>query len=530
MSTTVLIVLGGQFEADSATTCGSSAMPDEAVLAGAVVPPAAAAPDAAATAPAVAGRRAMPMAEGTYTISDVFGSRGGGHKGIDMAATDGTPIYAATDGTVVAAGPASGFGNWIVIDTVDEQGRPLSTVYGHMWDEGVNVAVNQKVVAGQPIGKVGSNGESSGAHLHFEVVPGGRFGGGTQIDPQPWLAGAATPDTSTAPGPSSRSGSGGSGADRGDACPPGFGTPGGELNQNDIPDDLVEWYRKAGSVCAEIPGSVLAAQGKQETGFRRGLTSPMGAQGLGQFLPGTAASTSPLDGQPYVIDSDNSGTASVWDDGDAIIGQARYMCAIAAKVTEWKNQGLVTGDVVELTLAGYNAGEGAVLASGGMPNQYPAHFTETQPYVANIMAMEPAYRAAGSTGRFIPTPGANASAIVEAAHDYLGTPYMWGGGGPSGPSGGGFDCSGLTSYAVYQASNGSITLPRTSEQQWEMGTEVPIDQVQAGDLVFGMWSDQGLPGHVGIAMGDGRMIHAPTTGETVKEAPLQEGMRAKRVM
>jgi len=79
----------------------------------------------------------------------------------------------------------------------------------------------------------------------------------------------------------------------------------------------------------------------------------------------------------------------VWDDGDAIIGQGRYMCAIAHKIVGWQNAGQVHGDVVALTLAAYNAGEGAVLASGGMPNQVAAHYSETQPYVANILAMEP---------------------------------------------------------------------------------------------------------------------------------------------
>ena len=58
-------------------------------------------------------RRTLPLEIGTFTVSDVFGSRGGDHKGIDMAATDGTTIYSVSDGRVVAAGPASGFGNWI---------------------------------------------------------------------------------------------------------------------------------------------------------------------------------------------------------------------------------------------------------------------------------------------------------------------------------------------------------------------------------------------------------------------------------
>lgn len=498
-------------------------------LAAGTAPSSTANPAATAT-PALAAEagpldRTWPMAAGTFSISDVFGSRGGGHRGIDMAAPDGTPIFAVADGVVVAAGPASGFGNWIVVDSVDPRnGRAYSAVYGHMWDHGVLVRVGEQVRVGQHIGAVGSAGESSGPHLHFEIVPGGRFTGGRQIDPMPWLDGAPTPDV------------GGARAHSTDPqCVRGFGTPGGALADGKVPPELEIWYRRAGSLCPEVTPSLLAAQGRQESGFRRGLTSPAGAQGLAQFLPGTAASTNPDDGQPYVIDADGNGIASVWDDGDAIIGQGRYMCAIAHKITGWIAEGRVQGDVVALTLAAYNAGEGAVLASGGMPNQYAAHFSETQPYVANILAMEAQYRDPGASGRFSPdTEAAPGDEIVRAAHEWLGTPYVWGGGGPQGPSGGGLDGPGLTSAAVFAASGGAVSLPRTAEQQWEAGTEVALREIQPGDLVFSDFGDRG-PAQVGIYAGDGRMIQAAPAGTAadaggVAEAPVPGDARARRVL
>src|SRR5690606_11844489 len=139
--------------------------------------------------------RGWRMASATCSGCGVCGPRGGGHKGIALAPPDGTPICSGTAGGVVAAGPASGFGNWIVVDSTDPRnGRAFSAVYGHMWDHGVLVQVGEQVRAGQHIGAVGSAGESSGPHLHFEVVPGGRFTGGRQIDPVPWLDGAPTPD------------------------------------------------------------------------------------------------------------------------------------------------------------------------------------------------------------------------------------------------------------------------------------------------------------------------------------------------
>ncbi|MGK8556735.1 peptidoglycan DD-metalloendopeptidase family protein [Nocardia gipuzkoensis] len=484
-------------------------------------------PAATATPSLAAGvgplRRTLPLAIGTFTVSDVFGSRGGAHRGVDLAAADGTPIFSVSDGRVVAAGPASGFGNWIVVDSVDTNGRSYSAVYGHMWDSGVLVRAGDTVAAGQHIGAVGSAGESSGPHLHFEIVPGGRFTGGRQIDPLPWLDGAPTPDI------------GGAHAFSSDPrCSLGFGTAGGALAPGKVPQELEIWYRRAGSICPQITPSLLAAQGRQESGFRRGAVSPAGAQGLAQFLPGTAASINPDDGRPYVIDADGNGVASVWDDGDAIIGQGRYMCAIAHKILRWQSEGRVQGDLVALTLAAYNAGEGAVLASGGMPNQVAAHYAETQPYVRNILAMEAQYRAPGSLGRFTPEEGATGDQIVEAAHEWLGTPYVWGGGGPQGPSGGGLDGPGLTSAAVFAATSGTVTLPRTAEQQWEAGVEVPMSRVQPGDLVFSSFGPRG-PALVGIYAGNGRMIQSVPGADArsaggVSEVPVPGDGRARRVL
>ncbi|MEU0541121.1 peptidoglycan DD-metalloendopeptidase family protein [Nocardia sp. NPDC005978] len=457
-----------------------------------------------------AGRRQYPLAAGTFTVSDTFGSRGGDHLGVDMAAANGTPIYAAADGLVVASGPASGFGDWIVIDSLDESGRRYSTVYGHMYDSGLFVRTGDIVTMGQHIGAVGSNGQSSGPHLHFEVVPGGRLTGGSQVDPMPWLSGSSLPSAS-AP----------------NNCENGFGSAGGNLAGGKVPAELEIWYRRAGSLCPEISSSLLAAQGQAESGFRRGLTSPAGAVGLAQFLPSTATSLAP-DGQPYVIDADGNGQASPWDDGDAIIGQGRYMCTIASKVRGWLEQGKVTGDLTALTVAAYNAGEGAVLASGGMPNQVPGHFSETRPYVARILAAEAGFRSMGSTGRFVPDAAADLGPqIASAGHEWIGTPYVFGGGGTQGPTEGGFDEAGLTAAAVFAASGGTIQLPNTAEQQWEIGVEVQLIKAQPGDLVFGNWGTRG-PSSVGIYLGSGKMLHAEPGGK-VAEVPLLNGMKARRI-
>jgi len=163
------------------------------------------APLTAFAAPASAGNASLvaaatpsgavvaPMRSGTFQVSSPFGARGGSaHQGQDMTAPAGTDIYAATDGVVVASGPASGFGQWIVLDGV-VGGQPVSTVYGHMFPEGVLVRTGARVSAGQVIAKVGNAGDSTSPHLHFEVWAGSRLQGGRVLDPAAWLAGRGEP-------------------------------------------------------------------------------------------------------------------------------------------------------------------------------------------------------------------------------------------------------------------------------------------------------------------------------------------------
>ena len=134
-----------------------------------------------AAAKAAADEAARPKtclpAHGTFTSG--FGARWGTtHYGIDIANAIGTPIYAASDGTVIDAGPASGFGLWVRIQLADG----TIQVYGHM--NTFSVHVGQKVSCGQQIAEIGERGQATGPHLHFEVWQNGT----KKIDPRPWLA------------------------------------------------------------------------------------------------------------------------------------------------------------------------------------------------------------------------------------------------------------------------------------------------------------------------------------------------------
>ncbi len=112
-----------------------------------------------------------------------------------------------------------------------------------------------------------------------------------------------------------------------------------------------------------------------------------------------------------------------------------------------------------------------------------------------------------------PLPAGHPQAATIALA-YLGVPYLWGGGTPSG-----FDCSGLVTYVFAQL---GIALPHFAAAQWTFGVPVPVDQLQPGDLVFFNALD-----HVGIYLGDGDFINAPHTGSFVRIDTLSERWYAK---
>jgi len=119
----------------------------------------------------------------TGTITSPFGWRtnpfGGGpefHQGLDIAAPTGTTVMAAAAGTVIMAQWYGGYGNYILID----HGGGYSTGYGHL--SAIYVSTGQSVARGQAIGAVGSTGQSTGPHLHFEVRIAGK-----PVDPAPRL-------------------------------------------------------------------------------------------------------------------------------------------------------------------------------------------------------------------------------------------------------------------------------------------------------------------------------------------------------
>jgi murein DD-endopeptidase MepM/ murein hydrolase activator NlpD len=101
------------------------------------------------------------------------------HRGTDIGAACGNDVLAASGGVVAEAGWNGTYGNWILLD----HGSGVATGYAHLAEDGIYAALGQRVVAGQPIGAVGTTGASTGCHLHYEVRVDGQA-----IDAEPFMA------------------------------------------------------------------------------------------------------------------------------------------------------------------------------------------------------------------------------------------------------------------------------------------------------------------------------------------------------
>lgn len=110
-----------------------------------------------------------------------------------------------------------------------------------------------------------------------------------------------------------------------------------------------------------------------------------------------------------------------------------------------------------------------------------------------------------------PPPNGAAGVAVRAAESQIGVPYEWGEEDP----GHGFDCSGLTQWSWGQA---GVSIPRTANDQYDAVARVPLADLEPGDLVF--WGSDGYAEHVGMYVGNGDVVDAPSSGQDVQIQPI----------
>ena len=116
-------------------------------------------------------------------------------------------------------------------------------------------------------------------------------------------------------------------------------------------------------------------------------------------------------------------------------------------------------------------------------------------------------------------PARNGAGVTAAsvAKGQVGVPYRYGGNTPSG-----FDCSGLVQYSYAAA---GVSIPRTTSGQWALMEPVERHDMRAGDLLF--FKISGKMSHVGLYLGDGRFVHAPSSGRKVSIESLRSGFYRK---
>ncbi len=293
------------------------------------------------------------------------------------------------------------------------------------------------------------------------------------------------------------------------------GQPAGSAKAKSIPANYLFWYKRVGQQYG-VPWTILAGIGTVESdngqstlpGVHSGQNG-FGAAGPMQIgISGASGNTwggLPVHPASQVVngvatDEDGGPNADVYNPADAIAGAAKYLTEFqvqsnpSAAIFAYNHLQSYVQSV--LFYAGQYAGGNFSVASAVMP-------------AANSVA------GCATTAGGVPAIQAPTQAVATAisfAEQQLGKPYLWGGTGPDA-----FDCSGLVMMAYRTA---GISIARTSEVQWTTEQRVPASQVQPGDLVFFAGSDGTTtsPGHVGMVIGNGKMIEAYATGFPIRVA------------
>jgi len=153
----------------------------------------------AGTATAVTEHLQLPLPAQSYSFTSNYGARcpptkgaSSFHRGVDLAAPNGTPLFAIADGVITkVVDGSSSVGGTVIISSV-VRGERVDFMYHHMANSSQYVKVGDTVKAGQQVSAVGTTGVSTGPHLHLEVWPGG-YGGTSSVSPADWFESVQLP-------------------------------------------------------------------------------------------------------------------------------------------------------------------------------------------------------------------------------------------------------------------------------------------------------------------------------------------------
>ena len=290
-----------------------------------------------------------------------------------------------------------------------------------------------------------------------------------------------------------------------------------------VPSQYLDDVNKAGGICPEVTPSIIAAQIHAESGWNPNALSPAGAQGIAQFMPGTWASNG--------MDGDGDGTADVLNAHDAIWSQGNLMCSNVDSVKALIDKGLLSGDVLDLALAGYNAGMGNVQTHRGIPP-----FTETQNYIKTIRELATTTYAPGNAV----LASESSTALLDWAKTQEGKGYCSAGRGPLC-----YDCCGLVAEAIENTTGkpAPMSIPgnpwATSKCEFALyeraaeygGTQFTFtneSELQPGDIVFyqeaGVAASVDYVTQVAIRAGNGQNTDAANPALGVGTRPNWDGM------
>ena len=440
----------------------------------------------------------MPPTTQRYTRTSRFGRRFHPiyrewrlHTGQDLAAVPGAgPVVAAAAGTVLSVGSRGAYGNMVALR---HPGR-ITTRYGHLASIDRKIRPGAVVAIGQRLGVEGSTGVSTGLHLHFQVEINGE-----PVNPVPFMADHGAPLNGAPVPPSPKTPTLHTVHLRHEARQRGVGfalPPPGRPRQDSlhnpplpIPGKIKKLYLAAAGEY-KIPWTLLAGIGMEETGHgRNNHTSPAGAQGLMQFLPGTWASMG--------VDGDGDGRADIHNDADSVYSTANY-----------------------LTKSGVRAGAAGVRRALLAYNPIDWYVNDVLYYAVHYgnstLPADPNNCGRGNANPDLPSlTNERVAKVLAWAKSHDGDPYRMGAEGPTT-----WDCSSFTQAAYAQI---GVTMPRTAtaQRRWLAagnGTRIQPGQEKPGDLIF--WDSYLGPNQIGHVM----IVWNPANKTTIEARNTRAGV------